>query len=595
MSITKGLKERMLLFAVLFGVLGIYFCLRVLQPGSSSATLVGMDIGAIPSLIKINLQWNNVGRFSEWILMHANYSALSVGVVLLAASIIPLLEYHRDSIRKTDYALYSFSLIVLTSNFCFVLLASAVAFVYEQMFPPLYLCGRYVDPAIPGLVVIGITGLTKVRKGSSNYSHRILILTSLISISVLAFPMMWKLGQYTPLNPGISYLFGLSFPVIGLFLSTIILVSWSFLRIRIRGERLRYLAVISLIFFCVFSGLTAHNFAYGWATSSQGRANYEHELFVSRWTRENGVRDVTLLVDKNLQEDLWRIKYGLYFWRGDECIDVRFGDISRYKEAEYVLTSSVLGLPPATLYSGRGITYFIYRVPKDTSFVGPILSTAAMNVLLGVYESRPDLKNAYPSVTTEWSTQNALIRWAATYGIRTDSAQPQLGRYGYLYVLADVYNDRSDLQVAYPEVMNGNLRNIISWAAKYGITIDSARQRLGNYGHVYVLLNIYGNRIDLRAAYPQVENGDLTGIIDWAVRYGISTDSAKSTLEVYAPQLVLLWVYNLRHDLQQVMPAAFSYPMFQSLINWAAQYGVTIDSAKTTLQPYATWYQTFRS
>jgi hypothetical protein len=327
-----------------------------------------------------------------------------------------------------------------------------------------------------------------------------------------------------------------------------------------------------------------------------------------------------------------------------------------------------------------------------------------VDVLLSVYNSRSDLKSAYPGVTNDWATQKSLVHWAAAWGIGADSAERWLGQYGHLYVLADVYNSRLDLQSVYPEVANGVLDNLVSWAAKYGVTTDSARSYLGWYGHLYVLLDAYGKRSDLQSAYPQVANtGDLAGLInwatrcgvstdgarsslgsydhlyallsvyysrsdlmnvypgavgspltfqrlvdwaakcgittdsakstlgrydhfyvllnvyngrsdlqkvypgawgsltafqgliDWAGRWGISTDSAQSKLQPYAAQLVLLRVYSLRLDLQQAMRAAFSYPMFQSLINWAAQYGVTIDSAKTTLQPYATWYQTHKT
>jgi hypothetical protein len=128
-----------------------------------------------------------------------------------------------------------------------------------------------------------------------------------------------------------------------------------------------------------------------------------------------------------------------------------------------------------------------------------------------------------------------LTRWAATWGIGADSAEPQLGRYGYLYVLADVYNSRPDLQSAYPEVTNGVLDNLVSWAARWGITIDSAEPYLGWFGHIYVLLDIYNRRPDLQTAYPQVDyDCDLAGLIDWAARWGITIDSAKPILTPYA-------------------------------------------------------------
>jgi hypothetical protein len=58
------------------------------------------------------------------------------------------------------------------------------------------------------------------------------------------------------------------------------------------------------------------------------------------------------------------------------------------------------------------------------------------------------------------------IHWAAAWGIGADSAERWLGQYGHLYVLADVYNSRPDLQSAYPEAANGAIDNLVSWAAR---------------------------------------------------------------------------------------------------------------------------------
>jgi hypothetical protein len=375
-------------------------------------------------------------------------------------------------------------------------------------------------------------------------------------------------------------------------------------------------------------------------------------------------------------------------------------DMPRTPGRHYAWIVIGLGSTFAQALQGFYLDMFSTSTPHVTFSVLP----RAFGTLLSVYDSRSDLRGTYPGVTAEWSTQKSFVRWAAVFGTAWDAAEAQLGSYGYLYTLSDVYNNRPDLQSAYPEVTTGDFENLISWAAKWGITTDSSASAiLGQYGHIYNLLNVYFNRLDLRVAYPQVENGDLTsligwaatwgsqtdaarsslgshghlyallsvyysrsdlmnvypgavgspptfqrlvywaakwgittdsakstlgrydhfyvllnvyngrqdlqnvypgawgsltafqGLIDWAGRWGISTDSAKSTLQPYAAQLVLLRVYSLRLDLQQGMRAAFSYPMFQSLINWAAQYGVTIDSAKMTLQPYATWYQTHKT
>jgi hypothetical protein len=114
-----------------------------------------------------------------------------------------------------------------------------------------------------------------------------------------------------------------------------------------------------------------------------------------------------------------------------------------------------------------------------------------------------------------------------------------------------------------------------------------------HYEHLHALLQFYARRPDLQAAYPEARGSSpqLQRLIEWATLWGATTDSARSELEPYMPQFVLLKAYCSRSDLQQAMPAAFSYPMFQSLINWAAQWGITTDPAKPILQPYAAWYR----
>jgi hypothetical protein len=129
------------------------------------------------------------------------------------------------------------------------------------------------------------------------------------------------------------------------------------------------------------------------------------------------------------------------------------------------------------------------------------------------------------------------------------------------------------------------------------VTIDAGRSYLGWFGHVYCLLDTYGTRSDLRVAFPQVANtGDLAGLTNWATRCGVSIDGARSSLGSYDHLYALLNVYCSRNDLVNAFPTALGSQTYsQKLIEWAAQYGVTIDSAKTTLQPYATWYQTHKT
>jgi len=50
-----------------------------------------------------------------------------------------------------------------------------------------------------------------------------------------------------------------------------------------------------------------------------------------------------------------------------------------------------------------------------------------------------------------------------------------------LAILLMVYNERKDLQNAFPEVRSGQYRRLIEWAGKYGVTIDSQKAILSPY------------------------------------------------------------------------------------------------------------------
>jgi SAM-dependent methyltransferase len=62
-----------------------------------------------------------------------------------------------------------------------------------------------------------------------------------------------------------------------------------------------------------------------------------------------------------------------------------------------------------------------------------------------------------------------------------------------IQLLIKVFNSRKDLQSAFPEVWEGDLRKLIAWSLKYGITIDESKEMLKPY------LNEFKN-------YNQTEN-----------------------------------------------------------------------------------------
>ncbi len=216
---------------------------------------------------------------------------------------------------------------------------------------------------------------------------------------------------------------------------------------------------------------------------------------------------------------------------------------------------------------------------------------ATVYTLMSVYDGRPDLQAAFPEAANGADIKN-LSSWAGSSGITTDGASATLSKYTFVYALMNIYDNRPDLQTAFPEAVDGNnLKNLSSWAGTSGITTDGASATLSAYSANYALMNVYDNRADLRAAFPEAANGgNIKNLLTWAGTSGITTDGASATLSTYAATYTLMHVYNFRPDLQGVFPIAADGGNISSLLCWAKNSGITTDGANSVLSLFASFY-----
>ena len=226
--------------------------------------------------------------------------------------------------------------------------------------------------------------------------------------------------------------------------------------------------------------------------------------------------------------------------------------------------------------------------------------------LMNTYNNRPDLQSAYPNAYYSMASYEGLINWAGGVVNKqwTDPSFSALNSTGYWYTLMSTYNGRPDLQAAFPNVysntMTAGYQNLITWAGKVATQAwtDSSYTTLKHYGYWYDLLMTYNQRPDIQAAFPTVHTSmaDYEAFVTWAggVVTKQYTDSSYSQLNTYGYWYDLMMVYNTRQDLQTAYPNAYvSEPHYQTLVNWAN--GVVThawtDSALAYLNYYASYYE----
>ncbi len=164
--------------------------------------------------------------------------------------------------------------------------------------------------------------------------------------------------------------------------------------------------------------------------------------------------------------------------------------------------------------------------------------------LMQTYDGRPDLRAAFPDAYGNASNATALVNWAGEVvtGVFADSSKATLDPFGAYYALLYVYDGRSDLLAAFPDAFT-NLSNytlLVNWAGGVvtGSFVDSANMTLYPFGYFYALMFVYDDRSDLQGAFPDAfTNGtSFNGLLAWAKGVVLEewTDSAYLELKPFA-------------------------------------------------------------
>jgi hypothetical protein len=374
----RTLRRRWVVFgAFLIPVLPFFFAQGIANPqpiGEAIGLTTGMaTLASHPSS-------GDVAALAQWIIMHLNYGAVAVGIVLFSTSLVPIFGYRAFIRGDRGWKLLLFTVAILTSFFFFVLMASLESLGFFSS-PPLagltYLGGRYLDPVLPALFVVGVVSLRETKAVPDRYFPIALFVFSVTAISVLSVPYMWQLltpsfsisanyveaGQYHLYRGVVNWGFGGSF--VPIFVFILCLAMTAFIRIRrLTWARMVPLIGICLLVFFLWSSHAAYGLTYWEANSSH------HELQLSAWMTDNHVTNVTLLVDDRLPDSTTRrIYWGMRFWEllapGGGDIRVVIGNVANSCAADYLLSAAHLNLPDVMSYVDNGTTYYLYRVPHD--------------------------------------------------------------------------------------------------------------------------------------------------------------------------------------------------------------------------------------
>ena len=225
----------------------------------------------------------------------------------------------------------------------------------------------------------------------------------------------------------------------------------------------------------------------------------------------------------------------------------------------------------------------IYNVSDDT--------------LLSIWKQRDDLRASFPEVA-----QGDLVhlkKWAATTGWNEDKRLVALIPPGkvpsYLDgLLLSIWKERGDLQTTYPEVAQGNLDRLKQWATTTGWDQEQRLSLLTPNGMIpsyqkNVLLKLWKNVADLQRSYPEVAQGNLVNLKKWAATTGWNEDKRLAALipPGKVPKYLdkpLLSILKERSDLQKSYPEVAKGDLTK-LKNWATTTGWNEDKRLTALIP----------
>lgn len=343
----------------------------------------GGSYAAVSSdLMKLsNIQSLSSSVLLRWFLIHINYVLLATAVVPVVLCIFLALYCAQREFRTTNPG----SLIMTVGTLTLVLLLALVSALHTYPSSP-YFVGRYMDPILPTLLIVGFIGLNKYKMLSSNQTDRVFIVFSVVCMSIPAFS---PLNLITPANAiGIIYArelgmkYGMELQTAGLLIVALGLM----LLVRSRRLKWKHSFMVLVLFLSVFFSATCQP-AYRINVWSSHYS--EHELYISRWLAESGINRATILFDENSKglDELIKVRivYGVRFWTEDKIV-ARVGPTGDLSGIDYLVSSRELNFQVAYSYETNGVRYYIYIVGTEA------LAACSVDLRIRLLSALPPLR-----------------------------------------------------------------------------------------------------------------------------------------------------------------------------------------------------------
>ena len=264
----------------------------------------------------------------------------------------------------------------------------------------------------------------------------------------------------------------------------------------------------------------------------------------------------------------------LYEQRGD--LQLAYPDLSGSDRYEYIRWfldhgEAECGVPRTCVDAQQAGLSSWAHAPSVREGAGIYAGLPVCNLAAHLYEQRADLRLAYPDLSrgdrylfVRWfvshaenksdvaqssieSQQAGLSKWAHAPSIRHGAGI--YGRLPMCNLAAHLYEQRTDLQSAYPDLTGGDRYAYVQWFVDHGETdcgvaqsyVDSQQAGLWNWAcepsmrhgaGIYAGLpvcnlaaHLYEHRADLQSVYPDLTGSDRYEFVQWFLRHGAGEES----------------------------------------------------------------------
>lgn len=225
--------------------------------------------------------------FFKQLLLHLNYSILAINIILFIFVFYILFKIFKFEEKNDELilfviatlALFAWLLIIASLNILFFNLANPDAFQYIR--------GRYVDPAMPLLILLGYIGINKYNEVKPNFS--IFIIPLFFSASALLIaPLFFLLSPINSIMTQYLKNFTIYQYYLGIIIVTVIISSFLILKKNINIKKIT--AIFAIIF--VFSSYSAYSFI-NWSSNTQFTPD-QNEII--EWVNNQGFDEKTLFI-----------------------------------------------------------------------------------------------------------------------------------------------------------------------------------------------------------------------------------------------------------------------------------------------------------